>query len=157
MATSLRLAPDSANAAVAVEKRCGPRRLASQVPSIAGLRLSPYGANATLVNISISGLLAECTVGLKTGSQVTVMFDGDFLPASIASQVIRCAVSAMGSDGLLRYQVGIVFNAPIALDDAIEPESVRADERAERARAFDESDVPLPVSTPVPAVVRNHW
>jgi hypothetical protein len=161
MATSLRLVADSAKAAVAdsrkaaveVENRLAPRRPASQVPSIAGLRLSPHGADAILVNISTSGLLAECTVRLKTGSVVAVLFDGAFSPTSVASRVVRCAVSAMGSDGILRYHVGIAFNAPIALDDALEPEPARA----EKPRAFAESDAPLPISMPAPASVRNRW
>jgi len=141
--------PDSAKAAVSVENRCAPRRPASQVPSIAGLRLSPHGAVAALVNISGSGLLAESTIRLKTGSVVTVLFDGNFSPASIASRVARCEVSGMGADGILRYHVGIAFNAPLALDDA---PSAEADEPC----AFNESDTPPP-ATEVPAVVRNRW
>jgi hypothetical protein len=153
MATALRLVPDSAKAAVEVEHRYSPRRLASQVPSIKGLRLSPHGADAVLVNISSSGLLAECTVRLKTGSVVLVLFDGTFSPTSVASRVVRCAVSAMGGDGVLRYHVGIAFDFPMALDDELELESARPEE----ARAVAESDAPLPDSTPVPASVRNRW
>jgi hypothetical protein len=153
MATSLRLVPDSPSAAVAVEHRCAPRLLASQVPSITGLRLSPHGAGAIVVNISGSGLLAECTVRLKTGSAVTVLFEGDFSPASVASRVARCAVSAMGSDGLLRYHIGIAFNASIALDDAL----AREPARAEKLPAFAESGAAAPVSAPVPSDVRNRW
>jgi PilZ domain-containing protein len=161
MATSLRLVPDTAGAAVAhdsasapvaVEKRHAPRLLASQVP-IAGLRLSPHGAGATLVNISGSGLLAECTVRLKTGSAVTVLFEGDFSPASVPSRVARCAVSAMGGDGLLRYHIGIAFIAPIALDHAL----ARDPAPAEKPPASAESGALTPASTPVPAGVRNRW
>jgi PilZ domain-containing protein len=154
MATStLRLVPDSATAAVAVENRCAPRLLAAQVPSITALRLSPHGVGAILVNISASGLLAECTVRLKTGSAVTVLFEGDFSPASVPSRVNRCAVSAMGSDGLLRYHIGIAFNALIALDDAL----AREPARAEKPSAVAESGAPVPASTPVPSGVRNRW
>ena len=153
MATSLRLVPDSAVAAVAVENRYAPRLLASQVPSITSLRLSPHGAGAVLVNISGRGVLAECTVRLKTGSAVTVLFEGDFSPASVAGRVVRCAVSAMGGDGLLRYHIGIAFNAPIALDDALAPEPARAEEPP----AFAQSGAPTPASTPVPSGVRNRW
>jgi hypothetical protein len=153
MATSLRLVPDSPSAAVLVEHRCAPRLLASQVPSITGLRLSPHGAGAIVVNISGSGLLAECTVRLKTGSAVTVLFEGDFSPASVASRVARCAVSAMGSDGLLRYHIGIAFNAPIAMDDGLAREAARA----EKPPALAESGAPTPASTTIPAGVRNRW
>ena len=162
MATSLRLVPDSSSAAVApdspstvgvVENRNAPRLLASQVPSITGLRLSPHGADAILVNISGRGVLAECTVRLKTGSAVTILFEGDFSPSSVASRVARCAVSAMGSDGLLRYHIGIAFNAPIALDDAL----AREPAQVEKPPAFAESGAPAPASTPVPSAVRNRW
>jgi hypothetical protein len=147
---ALRLVPDNAKAAVTVENRCAPRRPASQVPSIAGLRLSPHGAIASLVNISGSGLLAESTIRLKTGSAVTVLFDGNFSPTSIASRVARCEVSGMGADGILRYHVGIAFNGPLALDEA---PSARADQPS----AFNESDTPPPVSPALPAVARNRW
>jgi hypothetical protein len=153
MATSLRLVPDSPSAAVAVENRYAPRLVASQVPSITGLRLSPHGTSAVLVNISVNGILAECAVRLKTGSVVTVLFEGDFSPASVASRVARCAVSAMGSDGQLRYHIGIAFNAPIALDDALARESARA----EQTPALAESGAPAPASAPAPSGVRNRW
>ena len=153
MATSLRLVPDSSSAAVPVDNRHGLRLLASQVPSITGLRLSPHGAGAILVNISTTGVLAECAVRVKTGSAVTILFEGDFSPASVASRVARCAVSAMGSDGLLRYHIGIAFNAPIALDDAL----AREPAQVEKPPAFAESGAPAPASTPVPSVVRNRW
>jgi hypothetical protein len=147
MASSLRLVPDSGSAVV-VEHRFAPRLLASQMPSITGLRLSPHGADASLVNISVNGVLAECTVRLKTGSAVTILFEGDFTPASVASRVTRCAVSAMGGDGLLRYHIGIAFNAPITLEGA--PSG------AEQPSAV-ESDPPADATTPGPALLRNRW
>jgi PilZ domain-containing protein len=154
MATALRLVPDSAKASVEmVEHRYAPRSLAQQVPSIKALRLSPHGADAILVNISSSGLLAECTVRLKTGSVVAVLFEGTFSPTSVASRVVRCAVSAMGSDGVLRYHVGIAFDFPMPLDHALELESARAD----TPHTLAESDAPLPVSMPPPPSVRNRW
>jgi hypothetical protein len=141
--------PDSEKVAVSVENRCAARRPASQVPSIAGLRLSPHGVIAALVNISGSGLLAESTIRLKTGSVVTVLFDGNFSPPSIASRVARCEVSGMGADGILRYHVGIAFNAPLALEDT---PSAGADQPS----ALDETDTPPP-ATAVPGVLRNRW
>lgn len=134
----------------AVENRYGLRRLASQVPLIAGLRLSPHGADATLVNISTTGLLAECTVGLRTGSLVTVLFEGGFSPESIVCRVVRCSVSAVGRESVY-YHVGIAFNATMP-DSALEGSA-----RAGKPRQFAESDVPPPVSTPVPPVGRNRW
>ena len=62
--------------------RGAPRRAAHELPSITGLRISPPGLDATLVNISISGLLAECRERLKAGRAVSVVFEGTFEPPS---------------------------------------------------------------------------
>ena len=59
--------------AVDGDHRGAARRPASALPSISGLTLSPYGAAATLVNISTSGLLAESGVPLKIGNFVKVI------------------------------------------------------------------------------------
>jgi hypothetical protein len=111
----------SSSAPPAIEHRDATRYPASDVPSIKGLRLSPHGAEARLVNISVTGILAECTVRLKVGSAVTVLFEGGFHPISAAGRVARCQVSAMGRDGVLRYHVGIAFNAPIESKDVPPP------------------------------------
>jgi hypothetical protein len=111
----------SSSAPPAIEHRTSTRYPASDVPSIKGLRLSPHGAEARLVNISVTGLLAECTVRLKVGSAVTVLFEGGFVPVSAAGRVARCEVSAMGRDGVLRYHVGIAFKVPIESNDVPPP------------------------------------
>ena len=69
------LTPPMANSAAGsggAENRDAPRRPASAVPSITGLRISPHGVDATLVNISESGVLAECGERLKPGDTVRV-------------------------------------------------------------------------------------
>jgi len=123
------------------ENRNAPRRPASAVPSITGLRISPHGVEATLINISVSGVLAECGERLKPGSAVTVVFEGTFVPRTIEGRVARNSVSAMGKDGRLRYHVGISFTAPIDLgpDDT--------------APAKTEHGGPVLV----PPAVRNRW
>lgn len=137
----------------ASEKRSAARRPASQVPSITGLRLSPHGAEAKLVDISTSGLLAECTSRLKVGSSVAVLFEGTFSSTSVVGRIARCAVAAMGRDGMLRYHVGISFNKPIVLPD--EPEPPAPQEAVAGANTPTEAPAPQPV--PVPAAVRNRW
>ena len=112
--------------------RGAPRRAAHEVPSITGLRISPPGVDATLDNISPSGLLAECSERLKAGGAVSVVFEGTFEPRTVEARVARCAVSSMGNDGRLRYHVGISFAKPIHLDDAREG---GASERAKPAEA----------------------
>ena len=121
----------------------------SQVPAITGLRLSPYGAAATLVNISASGVLAECTLRLKVDSAVKVVFEGEFSLKSAEGRVMRCEVAAMGRDGLIRYQIGIAFTEPIPFDaPASPPASVEA------ARG---SQVPTAHASLAPTAVRNQW
>ena len=113
--------------------REAPRRAAREVPSITGLRISPPGVDATLVNISPSGLLAECSERLKAGRAVSVVFEGTFEPRSVEARVARCAVSSMGNDGRLRYHVGIAFANPIRLDDAREGKATEPDSPMEAA------------------------
>src|SRR5687768_9164853 len=107
---------ESTHAEAVSENRSAPRRPALQVPSITGLRISPFGVEGRLVDISTTGLLAECTTRLKVGSSVTVLFEGAFAAASVVGRIARCAVASMGRDGVLRYHVGISFNNPIELE-----------------------------------------
>lgn len=101
--------------AVEGDHRGAPRQPASAIPSITGLTLSPYGAEATLVNISATGLLAECRMPLKIGNFVKVLFEGALAPQPVAGRVVRICVASMASSGV-RYNIGIAFKAPIDLD-----------------------------------------
>ncbi|MET0214207.1 MAG: PilZ domain-containing protein [Vicinamibacterales bacterium] len=101
--------------AVEGDHRGAPRQPSSAMPSITGLTLSPYGAEATLVNISATGLLAECRMPLKIGNFVKVLFEGALAPQPVAGRVVRICVASMASSGV-RYNIGIAFKDPIALD-----------------------------------------
>lgn len=116
-----------------VESAPPERRPASDMPGIKGLRFLPGGAEASLVNISPTGLLAESTSKLPVGSSVQVQIAGGFSPASVAGRIARCEVAAMGRDGLLRYHIAVEFDSPIALDK------------------------PKPEPPPIPQGVRNRW
>jgi hypothetical protein len=139
--------PQTAQARSATENRNSPRRPASRVPAITGLRISPHGAAATLVDISATGLLAECAVRLQPGSAVTVVVEGTFAPASIEGRVARTSVSCVAKDGTLRYHSGIAFNKPIAL--APEPD------------VEPRTEAPVPVAAAAEATpkapLRNRW
>ena len=89
------------------EFRSAPRHPASAVRSISGLRLLPPGVDAKLVNISATGLLADCSERIAPGSLVTVVFAGSFVPQTLEGRVARNTVAAMGSGGRLRYHVGL--------------------------------------------------
>jgi hypothetical protein len=102
--------------AAGAEQRGAPRHPAASVPAITGLRMAPLGFEATLVNISVTGLLAECPEAVRPGLALTVIFEGTFVPRSMSARVLRSAVASMHADGRLRYHVGIAFSRPIALD-----------------------------------------
>ncbi len=114
-----------ATPAVEGDHRGAPRQPASAVPSISGLTLSPYGAEATLVNISATGLLAECGVPLKIGNFVKVVFEGARAPRPVEGRVVRISVASMASSGV-RYNVGVAFKVPIDLEGEAAPQN-RAD------------------------------
>ena len=132
--------------AVDGDHRGAPRRPASAVPSISGLTLSPYGAEATLVNISMTGLLAECGVPLKIGNFVKVIFEGAFAPQSVEGRVVRICVASMASSGV-RYHIGVAFKFPIDLEGEVAPQS-RADNRPATVAAAD---------PPQPSALVNRW
>ena len=96
------------------------RRSASAVPSITGIRISPPGFRATLVNISASGLLAEWGLPLTIGQAVTVALEGTIAPQSVGAIVVRSSIASMTSTGL-RYQVALAFTAPIDIEDGPTP------------------------------------
>jgi hypothetical protein len=129
------------------ENRTAPRRAASAIPTITGLRISPHGVEAALVNISETGVLAECGERLKPGSSVTVVFEGSFVPRTMEGRVARNSVSSMGADGRLRYHVGIQFARPIQLPQ---------DEAAAAALAPGNAEQPAAADNPS-EVVRNRW
>ena len=114
----------------------GPPRLApTAVPGISGVRFLPQRTEATLVNISPSGLLVESVARHPVDSPVAVLFEGGFTPATATGRVVRCEVALMGPNGVLHYYIGIEFDTPLDLGDIA----------AER--------VPAPAS----AGVRNRW
>jgi hypothetical protein len=99
------------------EQRTATRIPAARVPSIEAVRLSPGDMLSTLVNISTSGALVECTAKPRPGSAVTVTFVGTFKPGSVRGRVARTMVASLGKDGVLNYMVGIAFDQSIALEE----------------------------------------
>ncbi len=95
-----------------------PRVEPAAVPGITGVRFLPQRTEATLVNISPSGLLVESTAKYQVGSSAAVLFEGGFTPSTATGRVVRCEVAVMGRDGVLRYYIGLEFNTPLDLGDA---------------------------------------
>jgi len=119
------------------------RRPAASMPNITGIQLLPHGAEASLVNISTTGLLAESAARLQVGSSVKIVFAGGFVPTSVAGRVARCEIAAMDRDGTLRYNLAIEFDAALTLDE--EPQKLDA-----------EPEAPLSPTT-VTSVAKNRW
>jgi hypothetical protein len=117
------------------------RRPAAAMPKITGLQLLPNLGQASLVNISPTGLLAESAARLLVGSSVEILFEGGFLPATAAGRVARCEVAAMGRDGLLRYHLAIEFDSALDLPPL-------------REEVPEHEDV---VPPPVSRSVKNRW
>jgi hypothetical protein len=156
------------------DNRTSSRRPATAVPGITGLRISPHGVEATLVNISETGVLAECGERLKPGSNVTVVFEGTFQPRTMEGRVARNSVSSMGADGRLRYHVGIAFARPIELPPeeerapvveeapaapvaTVEPPAVAvaAVPSSQQAAPAEPAEIVVPIV--FPKAVRNRW
>jgi hypothetical protein len=160
--------PEPPDAEAASEKRNAARYPASDIPSITGLRLSPHGAEASLVNLSTTGLLAECAVRLKTGSTVTVQFEGTFTPAAVQGRVARCSVARVSNTGTLMYHVGLAFDEAMQLPAELERAAAVAAETPAPVAAVPQTAEAPPVETPAadpapPAVehvrptLRNRW
>jgi hypothetical protein len=107
-----------------VENRRSPRRAPSVVPSITGVRLSPVGGEAVLVNISATGVLVRCMTRVRPDTAVNVIFEGGFSPTLVPSRIVRCVVAQIDASGRLWFDLGIAFRKTIALDDL--PASVEA-------------------------------
>jgi hypothetical protein len=106
------------------------------VSGITKLVFNPPGLDASLVNISTTGLLAQSAAKMRVGTCLAVEFEGGFLPSSITGRVVRCEVAVMEPDGILRYHIGIEFDALLPID---------TDDAEDRTAA------------PRPATVRNRW
>ncbi len=145
-----------------------PRFAASSFPEIQGIRLMPGAAEATLVNLSSSGILVECSSRVLPGTVLTVEFSGGFSPESVEGRVIRCEVKGIAPEGTLRFHIGLAFTRPIALPGD-RTALVAAPPRAAApwppaAAVTPASNAPAPTAPPAaaadpkaPTIPRNRW
>ncbi len=137
------------------------RYQAATVPEITGVRLSP-GDVVRLVNISASGALVEGSTRFVTGTRVTVHLQGTIATKKIEGTVVRCKVSAIGTDGGLRYQCGLAFDRrlKLPLDNAAESSDSEmphpGDEPPADSLSANEASLHLPSDTTRPRVY-NRW
>lgn len=101
--------------AVQTERRFEPRFKAADMPYITGVRLSPLGIKAQLVDISTTGILIECGTRIQPGSSVSVTLEGETPIPTVGGRIARTTVAALDQKGSLRYHVGIAFTSPIPL------------------------------------------
>ena len=139
-----------AEASTTTECRNATRHPASLVPSITGIRLSPHGADARLLNISASGVLLESANRLRLATAVTVVFEGTFSPSSVEGRVARSSVATISKNGVLRYHIGIAFNDPAALEKAFAPANPLP-------KPAPQPEAAMPAPTPGPLGLVNRW
>jgi hypothetical protein len=82
-----------ASAAVHTERPVAPRYQAADVPSITGIRLSPFGSKAQLVDISTTGILVECGTRIPSSSTVSIIFESDPALGTVRGRVARSMVT----------------------------------------------------------------
>lgn len=126
----------------ASERRVSTRVPAELVPTITGVRLSPFGGSSALVNISTSGLLVKGDRRVLLGTALTISFAGTFSPATARGRVARCEVRSIEA-GVVWYDIAIAFETAIPLEEP------RKEEPAQIANA---AALPpsQPASTPEP-------
>ena len=100
----------------ASERRVSTRVPAELVPSITGVRLSPFGGTSVLVNISTTGLLVKGDRRVLLGTALSVSFAGTFSPAAVRGRVARCEVRSIEA-GVVWYDIAIAFDHAIPLEE----------------------------------------
>jgi PilZ domain len=96
-----------------VNRRIDIRYPREAIPEITGM--SVWGDEATLVNISVSGLLMESATRYAPGQRITVQFEGKFPTKRIKGRIVRCQVSAINEKRELRYHIALVFENRLIL------------------------------------------
>ena len=122
---SERISPD--DQPKASERRVSTRVPAELVPTITGVRLSPFGGTSSLVNISTSGLLVKGDRRVLLGTALTISFAGTFSPATARGRVARCEVRSIEA-GVVWYDIAIAFDSAIPLEEPVkeEPPNIEA-------------------------------
>ena len=131
--------------------RVARRYPASAFPAITGVRVTPLGLAARLVNLSATGLLIECAACPPNGSQLNVHFAGTFVPASLQARLVRAEVAGIAADGSLRYHLGLAFTRQIDLP------AVAEDSAGPREESLAAPPVVAAAAAANAPVLRNRW
>ena len=142
------IAPEDQKTDTGADRRTAARHPAAAMPAISGVRLSPVGSGAQLVNISTTGILVRCSSRLMPGTAVTVLFEGTFAPPPVKATVVRCLVADIGRGAGLSYHVGIAFKTTIDIGEEPAPPAAAP------------AAAPAPIEDPEaarPPILVNRW
>lgn len=78
-------------------------------------RVKP-GSEVKILNLSRAGALIEGSCRFRPGATVTFSCGIVRGGAAITCRVVRCQVSHVGGPDGLRYQAGLAFEEPLAVD-----------------------------------------
>lgn len=105
---------DASSAADNAGKDRARRMRASEAGVVRQARLLP-GGDATILNISNTGLLVENKSRLPVGSAVNVRVQGSSV-MGIEGHIVRSKISAIHRDGSMSYETAIEFERPHSID-----------------------------------------
>lgn len=148
---------EAAVAEVVDNRRAEPRYPASLVPAITNVKTTA-GEALALIDISATGILIEGSSRIKPGERVSLVIAG-LDPANISGRAVRSVVAAIGGNGTLRFQTGVVFDRRVDLPLAsVKPAfPAEAPVPVPAAAAVETAPETAPPVTPPKRRVVNRW
>jgi len=113
---------DAAAARTAADRRAHVRLTGAELEWLRQVRLK-NGPSVTLVDLSRGGALIDARVQMRPGSSMTLEISGHSSLIELASQVLRCQLSQIGS-GATIYRGACMFTEPLLIEDVLRPPSL---------------------------------
>lgn len=100
-----------------VERRLSQRRQSIEEHGIVSVRVRP-GVEASIVDVSASGVLVETPRRLLPGTAIEIHFERDKRLAAVRGRVLRCAIVRLGPSSVC-YRGAVLFDRhlPWLVDD----------------------------------------
>ncbi len=100
-----------------VERRLSQRRQSLEEHGIVSIRVRP-GVDASIVDVSATGVLIETQRRLLPGTSIEIHFERDKRLAAIRGRVLRCAIVRLGPSSVC-YRGAVLFDRhlPWLVDD----------------------------------------
>ncbi len=99
---------------VGVERRASRRRPKGECGWVSRARVRP-GLDVTLLDVSSGGALVEGSVRLLPGSRVELQLSSADAARVVAGRVLRCSVSALCGENVIRYTAAVGFDTRLAI------------------------------------------